>query len=123
MNDKKDRVFGRRSFNKGDLVLREGDIPNGAYLVQEGKIEVFTLRDQHKCHIAYVGKEEVIGEMGLIDDAPRSASAIAVEPTVCIFVDRPTFEAKMRAADPIVRALIRILSSRLRRIINAMGNG
>jgi CRP-like cAMP-binding protein len=114
-----ERILDRRTFKEGDYIIREGEPSNGAYLVQEGRAEVFTENgdDKKKIHIAYVNKEEVIGEMGLIDSSPRSASVQALEKTVCVFVDKATFENKITTADPFIRALIRILSTRLRRVL------
>lgn len=116
-----ERSLDRRSFKTGDIIIHQGEPANGAFLIQTGKAEVYTGGgNDKKIHIAYVGKEEVIGEMGLIDSSSRSASVVAVEPTVCIFVDKGAFEEKIRNADPLIRALIRILSTRLRRVLESV---
>ena len=117
------KVLDRRTYKSGDIIIHEGEVANGAFLIQQGKVEVYTNVGSERFHLAFVGKEEVVGEMGLINDAPRSASVVAVEPTVCIHVDRPTFEGKIKDADPFVRALMRILSSRLRRLLATLQSG
>ncbi|MCH9779718.1 MAG: cyclic nucleotide-binding domain-containing protein [Alphaproteobacteria bacterium] len=117
------KVLDRRSYKPGDVIMHEGELATGAFLIQQGKVEVYTSVGNERFHLAYAGKEEVVGEMGLINDAPRSASVVAVEPTICVHVDRPTFEGKIRDADPFVRALMRILSSRLRRLLTTLQSG
>ena len=120
MSQDKAKVFSRKVYQPGEIIMSEGEEANGAYLIQQGKVEIFVVRSGEKIHIAHAGKEEVIGEMALLDKAPRSASVAAVEPTVCLFVDRPTFESKLTNTDPFVKALVRILARRIRRLVESM---
>ncbi|MEK9571925.1 MAG: hypothetical protein VW124_23095, partial [Paracoccaceae bacterium] len=53
-------------------------------------------------------------EMGVIDTAPRMATAKALEPSVIIFVSTKEFEKKLEGSDMIVRGVMAILSERLR---------
>ena len=56
----------------------------------------------------------ILGEMGVIDTAPRMATAKALEPSVIIFVSTKEFEKKLEGSDMIVRGVMAILSERLR---------
>jgi CRP-like cAMP-binding protein len=57
---------------------------------------------------------DILGEMGVIDTAPRMATAKALEPSVIIFVSTKEFEKKLEGSDMIVRGVMAILSERLR---------
>ena len=119
----KSKVFSRKVYKPGERIMTEGEEATGAFLIQQGKVEIFVMRGNEKVLLAHAGKEEVIGEMALIDKAPRSANINAVEPTVTLFVDRATFDAKLQTADPFVRALVRMLASRIRRMIDSLQSG
>jgi hypothetical protein len=56
----------------------------------------------------------LFGEMALIDNAPRLATAVVVEPTTCIVVPSGAFEAKVAASDPLTKTLIGVLMRNLR---------
>jgi len=75
-------------FNEGETIFSEGDESIHCYKILSGKVEI-TLKvpgepgQDRAEHIATCGAGEIIGEMGVIESAPRSASAIAIEPTLC----------------------------------------
>lgn len=114
-------AHSRKVFHAGEIIVTEGDIASGAYLIQSGKAEVYSIVEGKKVHIAYVGKEEVIGELAIIDKGLRTATVEAKETTVCIFIDKFLFERKMNEADPFLRAILRILVKRQRNILMLLG--
>ena len=59
---------------------------------------------------------EILGEMGVIDTAPRMATAKALTDCIVIFVSQKEFEKKLDEGDMIVRGVMAILSSRLREL-------
>ena len=59
---------------------------------------------------------EILGEMGVIDTAPRMATAKALTDSVVIFVSQKEFEKKLDESDMIIRGVMAILSSRLREL-------
>ena len=63
----------------GKLLLREGAESDHAYMIESGKVEVFhPLENGEEEHVAFLGPGQIVGEYGVIDDAPRSASVRAV---------------------------------------------
>ena len=82
----------RHNFKSGDVIFREGERSNAAYLITSGQVEIVLVRDHDKSKtIAVLNKGEYFGEMGAIDDKPRSASAIAKGPLVCMSVGQKEF--------------------------------
>ena len=98
----------------GDVVFREGDAPGAAYLIESGKIEVSVTQNQQRLVLSYLSTGDLLGEMAVIDDAPRSAEARAVEPSVLTIIERDQIHERLNEADPIVRALMGSLLHRYR---------
>ncbi len=109
----------RVEFDKGEVVFEQGDPSDLCYQIVSGKVEIRMLTDSvlsaHKeSTIETLGFGDIFGEMGIIDDAPRSAAAVAAEPTVCA-VYKPDEIVEMLESNP-KEALeyIRTLIHRLR---------
>ncbi len=72
-------VYDRLVFYAGDVIFKEGEDGNWAYLIQSGKIEIFC----ESAHggfdqLGILGPGRLFGEMALIDNVPRMATARAV---------------------------------------------
>ncbi|MSO54846.1 MAG: cyclic nucleotide-binding domain-containing protein [Rhodospirillales bacterium] len=100
----------------GDRVFREGDPANQAYLLQKGRIEIVKSIDGAEVVLGSVGEGAILGDMGLIDDAPRMASAVAVESTTVLVITRAIFEEKLAKTDPFIRRLLRIFVDNIRNL-------
>jgi CRP/FNR family transcriptional regulator, cyclic AMP receptor protein len=61
-----------------------------------------------------LGPGGAFGEMGLIDDMPRAASVIAIEPTECVLLARWDFQNELREDPEIALALLPVLNARIR---------
>ena len=92
-----------RRYRKGMLLIEEGDRGDTLYIILVGSLRAFAIgeRDREITYGVY-GPGEYIGEMSL-DGGPRSASVIALEPSVCAVVTQTTLLAFI-AERPIVRA-------------------
>ena len=68
---------------KGEYVIRENEVSDNIYIIKSGTVSVSKLdhESNQSMHLGYLGAGEVIGDMTLFDNAPRSASVMAVEPT------------------------------------------
>jgi len=67
-----------KSFKAGDIIIQEGDESDVAYILQEGEVEVYTMRGAEKMVVAKLGAGQMFGEYGLLDRKPRSASVRAL---------------------------------------------
>ncbi len=112
----------RRKIAPGELLIRQGDpSPDEAFMILSGKCEVFVNRGGQRQHIAYVLPHQIVGEIALIDNFPRTASVVAVEATETEVMDRTTFQMCMKDSNPFVVALLRVLSSRYRSLVSKLG--
>jgi CRP-like cAMP-binding protein len=67
------------TFRKGDVIIEKGSDGTCAYIVESGKVEVSDLVNNEKAILAILGEKQIFGEMGLVEDKPRSATVTAIE--------------------------------------------
>ena len=104
-----------REYAVGDVLLRQGETGVGLFVIASGRVRV----SQHQeggpeQDLASIGAGEVLGEMSLLDDLPRSATATAAEPTRALVLPVWDFRAALREAPEIGIKLLAVLSRRLR---------
>src|SRR5882724_6159468 len=79
-----------RSFKAGDFIFTAGDPGDGFYLVESGRVLISAVvGDNEPRVLATIGPGDFFGEMAVLDDAPRSATATAEVYTRTLFVERP----------------------------------
>ncbi len=101
----------RASYPAGSYVFKQGDVGDRAYIIESGKIEISTRQGGV---LAMLPEMEIFGEMGLLDQLERSASAKAMEDTSLIVVERSQIQGKVDRADPVLRYLLSLMLDRLR---------
>ena len=111
-----DSVLERTTCAVGTKIFKEGDMGDRAYVIQEGLVEIVKSTDKGDIVLGTVSKGAIFGEMALIDDNPRMATARAAKACTLIVVTRPAFEAKMSKTDPFIRGLLKILVENVRTI-------
>ena len=108
-------ILERQTFAPGKIVFSEGDRGGRAFIVERGLVELFTRVEGRKVAYGTAGENCLFGEMALIDDTVRIATAVALKSTVCIIIPERLFNRKFEAADPFMRALVKVLVTNLRR--------
>jgi CRP-like cAMP-binding protein len=109
------KVFNREVYYKDHDIVRQGDEAFRAYFIERGRVGIFAQDKEHEMKIAELETGDIFGEMSLINDTPRSATARALEETVVTVISREALKKKIaRLEDKAVQALITVLSSRLR---------
>ena len=109
-------ILQRQKYGAGDHIFKEGDEGRLAYVVEEGEVEIFIIKDDHEQVLGTVGKDGIFGEMALIDNQPRMANARTTKSTTIICVTRQMFDEKLNQADPFIRGLLKILADNNRDI-------
>lgn len=82
----------RRSFPKNSVILHEGDEAGPLFIVLSGRVRAYLCNDAGKeVTLSLQGPASYFGELSLLDDQPRSASVMTLEPTVCALIPKPVF--------------------------------
>ena len=104
--------FGR-NLPAGQVLLREGESGKEMFVIQSGKVRLTrTIRGQEKL-LAELGPGEFFGEMSIINDKPRTATATVSEDAQLLALDPKTFEAMIKANTEIAVRMIKKLARRL----------
>ncbi len=115
-------ILERATFAPGDTIFKEGDAGDNAYVVQSGAVEVVKNIDGENVVLGIINKGAIFGEMALIDDNPRMASARAREGTTLIVVSRTLFTSKLAKTDPVIRGLLNIFAENIRNMSKKVGS-
>lgn len=107
-------VGEERFFKPGQIIFQEGERGTCAYLIRSGTVEIFKTDGGDEVFLARCAAGELFGEMALIDDAPRSATARATCHTACLALSKERFRKLLEETDPFIRGLLRILSANVR---------
>jgi CRP/FNR family transcriptional regulator, cyclic AMP receptor protein len=106
----------QRDYPAGAVLVRQGEPGAGLFVLVSGRVRVAQHQeggDEHE--LATMGPGEVLGEMTLMDDLPRSATVTALEPTRVLLLPFQDFRAALREDADITIKLLAVVSRRLRR--------
>ncbi len=106
--------LNREIYDVGEIIFKEGDDGDGAFLIEEGLIEISVMINGVEQQINKIGKGELFGEVALIDHQPRTATAKAIEKTVLVAIQRTLVNELLEKTDPIVRHLLLVILDRFR---------
>lgn len=104
----------RRHVRAGARIFSEGEAADVAYVVERGEVDILTWQDGALARVATVSSGQLIGEMAILDAAPRSATAVARSDAELIVIERDRLEARLTTLDPVVRLALSGLIDRLR---------
>lgn len=104
----------------GEVLFREGDLPTTAFLIERGKVRVSVRKDGADVVLSELGPGDLLGEMAVIDDAARTATAVAVGECSLIVIDRGQISERLARTDTIIRALLEGQLKRYRGALAAM---
>jgi CRP/FNR family transcriptional regulator, cyclic AMP receptor protein len=104
-----------RTFERGQALFHEGQLPDRVVLLRSGRVKVTsTTPNGREVVLGFRGPGELIGELGAIDDQPRSATIVAVDPVEALTIPPRDFLAFLEEHPSASLALVRVLSQRLR---------
>lgn len=107
--------LGRRMFGRGVFIFHKGSPGRFLYIIESGRVRLFSVSDTgQELSLNVLGPGDFFGELALIDGRPRSAGALAVEPTVVLLLQREDLLHAMDHSPRLARNLIEVLARRLR---------
>ncbi len=113
MSDEVFKKFGK-TFKKGEVVCKEGDIGDEMFIIQSGKVAITKMSRDVETTLAVLTDGEFFGEMAIIDNQPRSATAKAVEDSNVIVLSSDIFESQISTNPKLIMRILRKMSNRLR---------
>lgn len=107
-----------RKYSAGTTLFQQGDTGAGLYVIISGKVRVVQGNnpDRAEVELGTAGAGDVLGEMALLDDMPRSASVIAVEDVTALLLPVWEFRSAVQSNPDIALKLLSVLSRRLREV-------
>jgi CRP/FNR family cyclic AMP-dependent transcriptional regulator len=113
-----DKSCQERTYGAGATIFTQGDAAAGLYVVKSGKIRLTQANDPDRAEveIGVMGPGEVMGEMALLDDLPRSATATAVDEVDVLVLPVWDFRGILRQHPDMALKLLASLSRRLRKV-------
>jgi CRP/FNR family transcriptional regulator, cyclic AMP receptor protein len=108
--------FVRHSFDRGEMIFRQGDQGVHLYLVESGRIKITTLApDGREAFVAIIGPGQVFGELSLFEGQQRTADARTMEPTVLHALAHDDFRPYVASHPDVAWELLRVLARMVRR--------
>ena len=102
-------------FQPGQSIFRQGDAGDGIYIIQDGRVKIsVVIGGEDNRAFSYEGPGALFGEMAVLDDGPRSASASAEEETLVSFLPRAAVLEMVQSSPALARNLMREVIGRLR---------
>jgi signal transduction histidine kinase len=103
------------TFPAGHEIFKEGDPGDAIYLIKSGEVRISALTESGERYVfSKVGPSGIFGEMAVLDDKPRSASAVADSETVAYCIPRQYILDLFKRSPEFTLALVRDISHRLR---------
>lgn len=106
--------MSQRQIAAGEIIFREGDESDKAYIVRSGKVEIYRSLQQGTLLLATLGEGEIFGEMGVLSEQPRGAYAAAATDVTVTEIHRDLFLNHMAQEPEEVILVMRALMERLR---------
>lgn len=103
------------TFKAGEYLFKEGELGTEMFIIQSGSVEIVKELESGPTVLAVLDKGDFFGEMALLEDLPRTASARAVSETRLLQFNGSTFDQMLRSNPEIAVRMMRKLSHRLRR--------
>ena len=113
----------RKQFRSGETIFSAGDASDFCYQIFSGEVNIVLNVQGMQRVVATLSPGEVFGEMGIIDDGPRSATAVAARETVCIAYTPDDILEQIDQNPETMAAIMKTLIKRLRDANQAIAEG
>ena len=110
----------RLTYDAGQVMFNAGDRGDAAYIVIEGSVEISVPTPSGPIIVNTLGKNDIIGEIAIFGDVPRTATAKAVQRVETLKISKELFIKVVRENPDAAIELIRILASRLANTTNQL---
>ncbi len=107
-----------RRYRKNETIFHQGDPGDSLYIIESGSVKIVlpSPEGEEGAIIATLARADFFGELALLDGAPHSATAVAIEPTEALVLRRDRFEELVETEPQLRKALFSALVTELRRL-------
>jgi len=102
-----------RTFQKGELIFSEFEPGDAFYLIQSGRVQLVKVIGDIEKTLDILHPSEMFGEMAILEDSPRSATAIALDAVKVLEFNRANFEVLMMGNPQIALKLLKLFTKRI----------
>ena len=104
-----------QSFAPGHVLIRESDPPDRLFVILSGRVRVLEVAPDSPVEliVGELGEGEILGELSVLRDQPRSATVVAVERTHCLVIPQTEFLRVLQSSAELAVSLLRMLAGRL----------
>jgi CRP-like cAMP-binding protein len=103
-----------KSFEPGEIIVREGDDGREMFVVQSGRVEITKQIDDRSVKLGEMGRGDFFGEMSLLESQPRAATATAADATRVLVISPGSLLLRIRRDPTFAFELLQGLSGRIR---------
>ena len=103
----------RKTFQAGDVIFCEYEPGDNFYMIQSGRVQIVKIFEDVEKTIAVLNPGENIGEMAILEEAPRSATAIAMDPVTALEFNQENFEILLQGNPQVALTLLKMFSIRV----------
>ena len=104
-------------YQDGEVIVRQGDVGDSMYVIQDGKVEVFTEQGGVEVHLAIHGPGAFFGEMALFDRDVRSATVRALGEARILTIDKKNFMRRVHEDPSLAFRIVETMSLRIRELV------
>ena len=105
-----------KDYPDGTIIFHQGETGHTMYIILQGSVEIYLEEDFQEISLARRGQGDFLGEMALLTQEKRSASARAIGPVRLLSLDKKNFLRRVQEDPTIAMRLVAILSSRIREL-------
>lgn len=103
-------------YQDGELIIRQGEMGDCMFVIQTGKVEIFSKTDSGEVILRKAGRTEFFGEMALVENDVRSASVRAVGEARILHIDKRTFMRRVHEDPSLAYRVMESLAHEIRRL-------
>lgn len=107
---------------KGTVLMRQGEIGRSAYFVIQGRLLVEREINGEIIAVAEIGARDIVGEMAILDDSPRSATVTVIEDAMLVLLDKNRIKQIIRRSPTVAELILKLLCYKLRTAHQAIQN-
>jgi CRP-like cAMP-binding protein len=105
-----------RTYQDGEAIVRQGEVGDCMYVIQEGQAEVVVEKDGKEASLAVLGEGGFFGEMAIFESEVRMATVRAVGKARVLTVDKKSFLRSIHEDPSLAFRMVQTMSRRIRRL-------